>query len=424
MIKFLLKGIMRDRSRSLFPILIVSIGVALTVFVHAWMAGYLDELIQTNARFNTGHVKITTRAQAEQSGQISNELALLGADSLIAELNKNFPELYWTPRLHFGGLLDIPDENGETKKQGPVVGMGVDLLNPGSIEKENLNLSKAIVNGRPIENSNELLISDDFASRLGVRPGDAATLISSTMYGGMALENFKIVGTVQFGVTALDRGAVVADVRDIRRALDMEDAATEILGFFKDGKYEKERANRVEEKFNSFQKNANGEFAPVMTALHNQNDIAEMLEMVDKISFIAVVIFIVAMSLVLWNAGLMGSLRRYGEIGVRLAIGERKGHLYRTMIAESLLIGIFGSILGTILGVAAAFYLQENGIDYSSFMKGSSMIISNVMRAKITPMTYFIGFIPGLAATFIGSAIAGIGIYRRETAQLFKELEV
>ena len=131
MIKFLLKGLVRDRSRSLFPILIVTIGVALTVFVHAWMAGYLDELIQTNARFNTGHVKITTRAQTEQSGQISNELALIGVDSLILALNKNFPDLYWTPRIHFGGLLDIPDKNGETKKQDfGSKEYGADVLRP------------------------------------------------------------------------------------------------------------------------------------------------------------------------------------------------------------------------------------------------------------------------------------------------------
>ena len=42
------------------------------------------------------------------------------------------------------------------------------------------------------------------------------------------------------------------------------------------------------------------------------------------------------MSIVLWNAGLIGSLRRYGEIGVRLAFGEDKGRLYRAMIVESL----------------------------------------------------------------------------------------
>jgi putative ABC transport system permease protein len=35
-----------------------------------------------------------------------------------------------------------------------------------------------------------------------------------------------------------------------------------------------------------------------------------------------------------------------------------------------------------------------------------------------------IGFLPGLLATLLGSALSGVGIYKRKTAQLFKELEV
>lgn len=49
--------------------------------------------------------------------------------------------------------------------------------------------------------------------------------------------------------------------------------------------------------------------------------------MINVFSSALVLIFIVAMSIVLWNAGLMGSLRRYGEIGIRLAMGEDKRHL-------------------------------------------------------------------------------------------------
>jgi len=45
------------------------------------------------------------------------------------------------------------------------------------------------------------------------------------------------------------------------------------------------------------------------------------------------------------------------------------------------------------------------------------------MRAHITPETWYIGFIPGVFSTFIGTMLSGIGIYKRQTAQLFKELE-
>ncbi len=50
-------------------------------------------------------------------------------------------------------------------------------------------------------------------------------------------------------------------------------------------------------------------------------------------------------------------------------------------------------------------------------------MISNIIRAKITPATLVIGFIPGLISTVVGALLAGAGIYKRQTAKLFKELE-
>ena len=119
----------------------------------------------------------------------------------------------------------------------------------------------------------------------------------------------------------------------------------------------------------------------------------------------------------------MGSLRRYGEIGVRLAMGEDKGHLYRSLIAESMIIAVFGTIAGTAVGVAIAYYIQVHGIDISSLMKSSSLMFSDVLRSRVTPVSFVIGFLPGLGATFLGTAISGIGIYRRKTSTLMKELE-
>ena len=56
-------------------------------------------------------------------------------------------------------------------------------------------------------------------------------------------------------------------------------------------------------------------------------------------------------------------------------------------------------------------------------MDNSSMMLPSVMRARITALSFYIGFIPGLLSTVLGTALSGIGIYRRQTAQLFKELE-
>jgi putative ABC transport system permease protein len=161
-----------------------------------------------------------------------------------------------------------------------------------------------------------------------------------------------------------------------------------------------------------------------MVALKNQNELGGMLAIFKSFGGVLIIVFLSIMSIVLWNAGLMGSLRRYGEIGLRLAVGESKGHVYRSMLIESVLLGIMGSILGMIVGLAASYYLQVKGIDFSSMMKNTTMLMSDVMRTRVTPTSYFIGFIPGVFATLLGTSIAGIGVYKRQTSQLFKELEV
>ncbi|NOY76650.1 MAG: hypothetical protein GXO76_02140 [Calditrichaeota bacterium] len=58
MIRFLIKGLLRDRSRSFLPITVVVIGVALTVFLYSWIEGMVNDIIRVNASFYTGHVKI------------------------------------------------------------------------------------------------------------------------------------------------------------------------------------------------------------------------------------------------------------------------------------------------------------------------------------------------------------------------------
>jgi putative ABC transport system permease protein len=423
MIKFLLKGLLRDRSRSLFPVLTVSLGVLLTVFFYCYILGIAGNMLQTSAKLGSGHVRVTTRAYAEEADQLPNDLALTGVGALVAGLRRDHPSLVWTTRIRFGGLLDVPDERGETKAQGPVAGIAADLLTPGSAEPGILGLEVALVRGRLPEEKTEILVSDEFASRLGLEPGGTVTLISSTMYGSLATANFTLAGTVRFGLAALDRGTMVADVAAVQDVLDMSGAAGEVLGFFPDEIYREEEAGALAASFNSARPATTDPFAPMMDTLRNQSGLGEMLDLFKVVAGVFIALFIAAMAVVLWNAGLMGHIRRYGEIGVRLAMGESKGHVYRSMIGESLLIGLGGTVIGSAVGLALAYWLQVHGIDMSGLFENASILMTTRIRARVTPAAFFIGFAPGLLATLLGSAMAGLGIYKRQTSRLIKELE-
>ncbi len=425
MIQFLVKGLLRDKSRSLIPTIVVAVGVALSVFMHAYITGVMADMVQQTANFSSGHVKVTTRAYQDLSDQHPIDLALFNIAVVKEELQISFPQIEWVDRISFGALIDVPDSVGETKAQGPAFGMALDLLHPESREISRLNLESSIIQGRLPKNKKEALIAHDFAIKLDLHPGDSFTLMASTMYGNMAYYNFVLAGTLHFGSKAMDRGSFLIDISAAREVLDMNDASSEILGFFKSGFYEDEEAIILKAAFlESSVANADDEYAPVLSNLRDHPMMGMYLDLTSKMGLIINFVFLLAMSLVLWNAGLLGALRRYGEFGVRLAIGEEKSHLFRSLLLESAVIGFAGSILGTAFGLFFAYLLQTYGLNIETFSQSASqsVMMPNVIRAKITITDYYIGFIPGVVSTLIGSALAGIGIYKRKTANLFKEL--
>jgi putative ABC transport system permease protein len=219
---------------------------------------------------------------------------------------------------------------------------------------------------------------------------------------------------------------MLVDISGARQALDMENAASEILGYTNSLYYEDQAAVAMRTEYNINHNDSTDIFSPIMMALRDANQMGTMVDFSNAAMAIILVIFLVIVMIVLWNMGLMNGLRRYGEIGMRLAIGESKGQVYRSMIVESVIIGFIGTVIGTAMGLGITYYMQEVGLDYSAAMESLSstdIIMSNVFYAQVTPDLYFIGFIPGVLATVLGTMMAGRAIYKREMAQLFKELE-
>ena len=103
MIKFLTKGLLRDRSRSLFPVLVITLTVALVVFAIGFIRGTMNSLFLDTAVILTGHEKIVTRAYNEESQLMPNDLALLDADQLIHDLKNVNPDA----RIHVKLVAEV-----------------------------------------------------------------------------------------------------------------------------------------------------------------------------------------------------------------------------------------------------------------------------------------------------------------------------
>jgi putative ABC transport system permease protein len=422
MLKFLLKGVFRDRHRYLFPLLIVSTGVFIIVFFQAFLRGYMGSFIRQTSGFETGHLKVVTRAYADLIGQKPYDLGFVNVEDQMRAWSEAHPQLDWAQRIHFTALLEVPGAGGGTREQGEIAGFASDLIGSAA-ERRRMGLEKGLVEGRIPSRPNEILISDKALKRLQLKLGDPVTLIGTDVNGVLTRAAFTVSGTVRFGVEALDRGAVIADLADVRAMLNMPGGASEILAFLKDDNYEPARVEALRDSFNLRFSQANDQASPRMLTMGEQNDLGFLLAMMGSVFGVMSFVFIFILGIVLWNSGLMNGIRRYGEFGVRLAVGESKHHLYRSLLLEALIIGVIGTLIGILLGVAGNWYFNLHGLDTTVFARNTTLMTEDVVYTELRFADALASLIPGVLSTLLGAALAGRAIYRRQTSQLFKELE-
>ena len=151
-------------------------------------------------------------------------------------------------KIKFAGIIDVPDKNGETKIQGPTLGLAYSILNKESKDLK-LGIESSLIREIP-KSENQILISDEFANKLSLSLGDEITFFGSTMEGSMVFEKVIMSGTIRFGTPLLDKGSFIMDLSYAQKILDMEDGAGELLGFLDNELYNPIRAEEIKKDFN------------------------------------------------------------------------------------------------------------------------------------------------------------------------------
>ncbi|MEE9259106.1 MAG: FtsX-like permease family protein [Nitrospinaceae bacterium] len=431
MIRWLLKGIARDKTRSLFPFIVVTVGVALVIVLIGFMDGIITGLIDMTANLDTGHIRFVNKPFYDEEHLNPMDRALASQKETGRWLRENSGgDIQWSPRIRWGAIMDVPDEQGETKSQTPVVGMALDLLSPDSPELKRLQLEESLTEGRLPRISKEALVGYQLANNLGIELNDTVTLIGQSFDGGLAADNFTVVGFIRFGVFAMDKKMALIDLADGQDAFYMEDMVTDWLGYLPAhsafDRYKEIKANLVNRLADIKENPPKGWAAdddPIVLSVLDQRNIGAIVDKFLTIRKFIIGIFLALMVLVLWNAGVLNGIHRYGEMGLRLAMGETHGRMIASLVLETFMIGVLGSIAGSILGGAFAWYLQEVGLNMGDNFAQTGLMLNDVVRARLSAGAFLRGIIPGLTATVIGTLFASAAIFKRTEANLFRELE-
>ena len=326
--------------------------------------------------------------------------------------------------------MDVPDEKGETRSQTPVIGMALDLLSSDSLELNRLDLAGSITHGRLPDKQGEVLVGYQLAETLKLKLNEPVTLIGRTFDGGLATDNYIVVGFVRFGIFAMDKKMLLIDLADAQETFYLDDMVTDWLGYlpadvsFLD--YDEYRF-KLESSLKSLIKTRPSGWAeddvPIVVSIQDQRNIRSHTEMFLVVRKYIIGVFLFLMVVVLWNAGILNGVHRYGEMGIRLAMGETHSRLILSLICESLAIGIIGSVVGCVLGGTCTYILQEVGLNMGDAFAKSGLMLSDVVRARLSIGGFVRGIVPGITASVLGTLISALSIYKRSEANLFRELE-
>jgi putative ABC transport system permease protein len=431
MIAFLFRGILRDKSRFLFPFSIVAIGVALVVALVGFMEGVFMGMIDMTANLDAGHLRLVNKPFYDEEHLRPLDRSLAAQEETRDWLIKHSPEkVKWFPRIRWGAILDVPDKNGDTLSQTPIVGMAMELRNKNSIEIDRLRLKESLISGKIPELANEMLMGNQLAETLGVALGQTVTLMGQSFDGGLVTDNYRVVGLVKFGVSAMDKKMALIDIADAQNSFYMEDMITDWLGFLSPqyslNDYEKIKVE-MQEPLSRWRESPPKSWAkddhPILLSIRDQQNLGAIADKFNIIKGFVVGIFTFLMILVLWNAGIISGIHRYGEMGLRLAFGEPHWKLVFTLAVEGLLVGILGTLAGCLFGGSFAWFLQEVGINMGDSFAQSGLMINDVVRARLTMGGFIQGIVPGLFASVAGNLVASLAIFKRSEANLFRELE-
>jgi len=314
-----------------------------------WTCNFQDGawvlLMDDTIRASAGHVVV--QADGYQDAKDSN---LLVADSsaIAAKIHQQNPETTVIRRLILGGMIASPENS---------VAVGISGVE-AEAEEAVSQIPKMMVDGEWLQagTSGQVLIGTTLAKRLQVGLGDKVVLTVSYR-GELQALPFRVAGTFTIGNASMDNFFVLANLPTLQEMLPgITDPATmisvQVEGY------------KVPAGLKASVREAVGDGPEVLRAEEALPELFKAEEL-DKIGGYFMWVFIgILASIGILNVLLMSLFQRTRELGMLQAMGMRPSGLVQLLLTEGFLLGVFGALLGFIVGLAATYPMVEYGIDY------------------------------------------------------------
>lgn len=387
-----LRNIGRNRRRSILAVVSMTLAVLFIVLMQGLTGGFLDSLVKNYTKNETGHIRITTRGFDEKSEFFPVTDNINSPDRITKTLleNSDIAPLIScvAPRFTFGVLLS----NGSRNRNALV------FAGDPAVEKELLNFQKSIEpGGRYLESNDEALIGVDLAKSLGYTLGDTVRVMTRGADYALHLKKFRIVGILNTGINSLDDAAFQISLEGAQELLRAGTNVQQLLIMLKDY----HDADRVAKDIDNVLGNDNLR----VVSWTGIGDYYRMVRMASGIYDFIYAIVVLLGAFIISNIMMMVVMERRHEIGILKSMGMTRGDIMLLFLCEGALLGLAGSLCGSVLGMCGNVLFHFNGIDFSAMLETVNFPMDNVIRFDIDPSILLKSLILGTVISALVSIV-------------------
>ncbi|MES2675758.1 MAG: ABC transporter permease [Pseudomonadota bacterium] len=335
-LKLAYANVLRNKRRTVITILITAIGMT-SLLVGGGFANFTYQGLREMAARDSGHVIISHKNFVDKEEEVPMQYGIDNYQVLANEIRKNKDIRFALPRIEFSGLIS----NGD--KSSIFLGTGVDPAGEFKVKGPFLTMVEgSVLSRREKLDEPKVIIGKGMAKSMGVSVGDSLTLMGTTTEGSLNALDVTIQGIMTTGVPEMDKRAIYVNIQTAQALLQTEKVST--LSIYL-------RSTDDTDAIQDYLQAQHPEYG-YQTWLVKAFYYFGVKGIYDRIFGVLGVVILIMVFFSISNTVSMSVLERTREIGTLRAMGTHQWEVVRGFTLEGLVIGSFGSVLGTILGFA------------------------------------------------------------------------
>ena len=383
MLKLAFRSIFRHRVRTGLTLAAIIIGVTGLLVSGGFVEDIFYQLREHTIHSQLGHIQVY-RSGYYESGQREPFRYLIDKPRLTVDKLRALSGVADVMmRVNFSGLAN----NGAADL--PIVGEGVQAS-----KEARLGSAMTMLAGRQLADTDEfgVLIGQGVAQALGLIPGDFITLLVNTAGGALNSMEFEVVGVFQSFSKEYDNRAVRISLIGAQQLLATQGVNSLVVSL-----NETEATDAVAA---GIKRLLSGEAFEVYTWHELADFYQKTVDLYRRQFGVLQIIVLILVLLSVANAVAMVVYERRGEFGTLMALGHRRGYIFKLILLENVILGILGAGAGLLLGLALAWLISHIGIPMPPPPNSNSGYTAHI---RIIPSVIWTGVLTGWLATLLAA---------------------